>query len=247
MSSTVKHPAKFSEVLLPYLAQALLGYRRVLDPMAGVGTLRKIRPDAVMVEIEREWAEQAPGASGIAIVGDAANMDFFQDGEFDAVCTSPCYGNRMADNFEARDGSKRNTYRHALNRELHPGNTGQFNWTRRDRLYQITHQKIWCEVWRVLRPGGRFVLNISDHIRKGQVAPVTRFHHLLLVRMGFGLVEHIRVKTPRNGFGQNGKLRVDYESILIYHKPLEPIWRLQEPFAVSNRSPRRPAKSRSKA
>ena len=42
--------------------------------------------------------------------------------------------------------------------------------------YRSFHVKAWREAWRVLRPGGRFVLNIKDHIRNGERMPVTDWH-----------------------------------------------------------------------
>lgn len=91
-----RHPAKYSDVLLPVFIKALEGHERILDPFAGTGKLRLIRPDAFLLEIEPEWAE----ISG-ATVGDALAMPW-DDGTFDAVCTSPTYGNRMADHFIAQ-------------------------------------------------------------------------------------------------------------------------------------------------
>jgi SAM-dependent methyltransferase len=203
------HPAKYSDALLPVLKEALEGYTRILDPMAGTGKLREIRPDAYLLEIEPEWAEMRG-----ATVGDALALPW-PDGFFDAICTSPSYGNRMADHHEAKDKSKRNTYRHILGRELHPHNSGQLQW---GRAYREFHYLAWKEVKRVLRPEGRFVLNISNHIRKGKLVPVTDFHFMLLYSIGFESVKSIKVKTPRQKQGQNGEKRVEYESVLIFKK-----------------------------
>jgi hypothetical protein len=41
-TTAIKHPAKFSDALLPVLARALEGRRRVLDPVGGVGKLELI-------------------------------------------------------------------------------------------------------------------------------------------------------------------------------------------------------------
>ena len=54
-------------------------------------------------EIEPEWADQAR-ANGLCVTtGDCRQMHY-PDAMFDAICTSPTYGNRMADHHEARDG-----------------------------------------------------------------------------------------------------------------------------------------------
>lgn len=205
----IRFPAAYSNALLPILEQTLTGYEKILDPFAGTGKIRLIRPDAYLLEIEPEWA-----AIRGATVGDALDLPW-PDEYFDAVVTSPTYGNRMADHHDAKDGSKRNTYRHCLGRPLHPNNSGQLQWGKK---YRAFHYLAWLEVWRVLRPGGRFVLNISDHIRKGKRIKVSRFHKLLCLQLGFCLIEEYNIQTPRNREGQNGNARVDREQVYVFEK-----------------------------
>lgn len=203
-------PARYSDALLPVLAGFLEGYERILDPMAGTGSIRLVRPDCELLELEPEWA-----AIRGATVGHATHIPW-PDASFDAVVTSPTYGNRMADHHKAKDASRRNTYTHRLGRELNPNNTGRMQW---GKTYRLQHFLIWEEVRRVLRPGGRFVLNVKDHIRKGKVVPVTRFHRLLLILMGFELISEVRIKTPGLRHGENNKARIDYESVLVFWLP----------------------------
>jgi hypothetical protein len=88
----IKHPAKYSDCLLPIFDNYLPdNSHKILDPFAGTGKLRKVRSNCILLEIEPEWANE----SG-AIIGDATMMPF-DSGYFDAICTSPTYGNRMAD------------------------------------------------------------------------------------------------------------------------------------------------------
>jgi hypothetical protein len=44
---TAPHPAKFSDAILPQIGAALAHCDRVLDPFAGTGKLKTIRPDAI--------------------------------------------------------------------------------------------------------------------------------------------------------------------------------------------------------
>jgi tRNA G10 N-methylase Trm11 len=149
----------------------------VLDPFAGTGRIASIPGiRAVAIEIEQEWATQ--------VVGNALQLPFAAE-TFDAVFTSCTYGNHMADHHNARDGSKRNTYRHTLGHELHPDNSGQLQWGEQYRLF---HEIAWMEVWRLLKPSGMFLLNISDHIRKGVVVPVSEWHESTVVNIGFTIV-----------------------------------------------------------
>lgn len=74
---------------------------RVLDPFAGIGRIHDLparMADTIGVELEPEWA----ACRSRTIVGDATALPF-GDASFDAVITSPCYGNRVSDHHEARD------------------------------------------------------------------------------------------------------------------------------------------------
>lgn len=104
-----RHPAPFPQYILDEFALILTAQRRhvgralrILDPFAGIGRVHNL-PDrlgeTVGVEIEPEWAACRAGT----IVGDATQLPDEWTSSFDAVVTSPCYGNRLADHHEARD------------------------------------------------------------------------------------------------------------------------------------------------
>lgn len=209
---SAKHPAKYSDSLMPVFDKILPKDGKILDCFAGTGKLKQIRPNAVLLEIEPEWAE----ING-AIVGDATNMPF-EDSSFDAVCTSPTYGNRMADSFidhKPEKRYKRNTYTHCLGRKLSENNSGGMQFGEK---YKELHKKAWREVYRVLRGGGLFVLNVSNHIRNGREILVSEWHKDFVSSLGFVLLEEIKVKTPRNRFGQNAKARVEFENVYVFMK-----------------------------
>lgn len=205
----MKHPAKYTDCLLPIFVKYLINSSLVLDPFAGTGKLKEIVPNATLLEIEFEWAK-----INKSIVADSQYMPF-QNNIFDAVCTSPTYGNRMADHFIDHQPHKkyiRNTYRHYLGKELNVNNSGRMQWGEK---YKQLHINVWKECKRVLKPNSIFILNISDHIRSGKRFYVSDWHIKILQEIGFTLLKQHKIKTPRQKFGKNANLRVKYESVFI--------------------------------
>lgn len=143
---------------------------------------------------------------------DAARMPF-DDGEFDAIVTSPVYGNRMSDHHDARGASRRIIYTYRLGRKLQPENTGAMQW---GPAYCEKHIAIWTECRRVLAPGGLLVLNVSDHIRKGVVQPVSDWHRTILGLLGFDLFEVVTLETSRMRYGANSTVRVPHENVFAF-------------------------------
>lgn len=213
-----KHPAKYTDKFIPIFAELLQGCKNVLDPLSGVGKLALIQDygytgDVYLNELECEWAYQAQRRATITTV-DAEYLPY-RDAYFSAICVSPVYGNRYADHHDAKDSSRRVTYKHYLGRDLTAGNTGAMQW---GPEYRQKHELIWAECYRVLQDGGIFILNISDHIRDGVVAPVTDWHIGFLTSIGLTVVEHRKIPTQRMRFGKNHKARVEHESIIVFQK-----------------------------
>lgn len=204
----VPHPAVYSKKLLPILQAMLAGEDGpVLDPMAGTGRIHALgRDDTVGVELEPEWAAWHERT----IVGDARALPW-PDDWFGAICVSPAYGNRMADAYDGRDGSKRRTYRLSLGRPLSEGNGGGLQW---GEEYRTLHRAAWNEAARVLRPGGAFILNCSDHIRGGVRQLVTSWHLRYLLDLGFVVEAAKEVPTPRYRFGANHDRRTPAELVV---------------------------------
>lgn len=212
----VTHPARFSTPVLAeidrVLAERLSADATLLDPFAGTGRVHTLPYVTVGVEIESEWAAMHPQT----IHGDSTNLrSLFPAYEFDAIVTSPAYGNRMADNY-AGDHTKRFTYRTALGRPLTDGNGAGLQW---GDEYRRVHAAVWSECWAVLRSGGWFVVNLSNHVRAGVVQPVVEWHLVTLVSLGAHVDEVSRVATSRVGYGANRDQRVGHEHVLTLRKP----------------------------
>ena len=208
---TTPHPAKFSSSILPVIDDLLGDAISVLDPFAGVGLIHTLsHRDTYGIEIEPEWANQHPRTQ----VGNALRLPFPAK-TFDAIATSPCYGNRMADHHNAKDASRRVGYKFSLGRDPHPESAAVLHW---GSAYQAFHVEAWTEAVRVLKDGGRFVLNISDIIRDKQVIKTSSWHQKTLISLGLTHEETRYVRTPRMRFGANAHLRVPYEKVVLFYK-----------------------------
>lgn len=102
------HPAKYSAGIVTRIGHALARYvapgDTVLDPFAGIGGIHVFAPeyDTVGIELEPEWA----ACHDRTRLGSALDLPF-PDSSVGAVVTSPCYGNRMADQYLGQNDSCR--------------------------------------------------------------------------------------------------------------------------------------------
>lgn len=208
------HPAKYTDTLLPAFIRMLRGSKRILDPFGGTGKIFDIQPwlpDAQIeaIELEPEWCKLNPRTT----LGNALFLPW-QANHFDAICTSPTYGNRMADGLRYADWNYI-TYAQKLGRKLNPDNSGSLQWGPK---YKDFHIKAWTEAKRVLCGNGKFVLNIKDHIRDGKRMYVTDWHIATLESLGFNMIEHKQIDVPSMRQGQNNEARVPYESVILFRK-----------------------------
>ena len=226
------HPAKFTDSILEVMRRTLddnLVEGLGLDPFAGVGRMGLLDVPGVRhtigVEIEEPWVEAARELGRDVRLGDSTRRDFgigLEPGSVDYAVTSPTYGNRFADKHRARDGSVRRSYTHDLRRltgdeeyQLADTNTGGEHWGKR---YWLLHKVVWGNLWHAMRDGGVLVLNVSDHVRAGEVVPVANWHRRALEAVGFSVKTEEQVDTPRMRMGANHRARVGWEMVYVFEK-----------------------------
>lgn len=220
---TVKHPAKFTDTILSEFVQIIADYEladgTIVDPFAGTGRIHRLGGDGTIhtigVELEPEWAEQHP----YTITGNSRDLvnlirDTFPGvGQVQGIFTSPAYGNRMADSYAGdAKGSRRSTYRIALDRALSEGNGASMHF---GHDYKLLHYKVWKQCWELLDADGLMVVNLKNFIRGGHVVDIVEWHRETLERVGFTFLEQRHVDTPGMKMGANRDLRVDGEEILV--------------------------------
>lgn len=226
----VGHPAPFNKVLFPVFAEIVgrYGVGSVLDTFAGKGGIFALRDycptlQVTAIEIEKRWAD----CHWATQIGDATNLPAKWTGQFDAIITSPTFGNRVNDSFEDRKPEKkyhRNTYRHTLGERLQPNNSGQLHFGCK---YCTLHRDAALEWWRVLRGDGKgiVVIEVKDFYetpkpkRTRKVRVSLWFYHCLL-NLGFEYLEKTQVPVPGNRHGAN-RQRVPYTNVMVFRKPAQ--------------------------
>ena len=220
------HPAKYSAGLMPFAAAVVPENAKVLDPFGGIGGVFQMEEhgtfEIVCLEIEapKDGEDEVTwdGLDQRVRWGDATDLDGFSDGEFDAVVTSPTYGNKVAlGSTPLFDAATRDDYASRLGRPLRENSTAAVRWGPR---YRDLHERAWDEAIRVLRPGGVFVLSCRDHQDTGEWKPVTGWHVNALMERGLILrsMAGFSATGNRRGMGTENAIG-DSELIVVLDKP----------------------------
>lgn len=193
------HPAKFSPVILDAIEEVLDArdfQGTILDPFAGGGGIHKLASgnrSTVGIELEPEWASEA------TINGDCLNVmaeHHAYGARYDAIITSPSYGNRLAD--KDMRPSCAGTYMKGLGREASPGSSCHMQW---GTAYRVFHMDAW--VLATSLDPHLFILNIKDHYRGFERQHVAGWHIRTLATMGWRVTDIVAVPTPSLKYGVN--------------------------------------------
>lgn len=187
--------------------------RLLANFQAGDVSSRTIQPERVTVEsVEPIGIQEIAGietTSGTLIV--------------EGFMHHNTYGNRMADSHNARDSSKRMTYKHRLGRHPSAESSATLHWGPK---YWEFHKKAWVEQTRILRPGGLFVLNVKNFHRTKTVkgtkvveeVDVCQWHLDEFTRLGYRTEAAIIVPVRGMRMGANHAARVNHEMVYALRK-----------------------------
>jgi hypothetical protein len=132
------------------------------------------------------------------------------------LATSACYGNRLAEHHEARDGSERRSYKHDLGRMPTDGSNATFHW---GHQYWAFMARAYRAMRNVVREDGLVLVNVSDFVRNMKVVPAVAWHAGALWGAGFVADQQpVAVGTPRLRYGANYEARADHEVILVFRQ-----------------------------
>ena len=256
-------PAKYTDTILDAIGEELFDRSLIdgviCDPFAGIGGIHTFADrypnlTTVGIDIEPEQAALHPRT----VCGDSRRIstflpkvrDVISDAQgapchqlpislFDAIVTSPAYGNRLADQYLGSDDekcrackgigrtdkgsdcskcvgtgkarSKRMGYSIALGRTLTQGSGAALQW---GTEYREMHSAVIAEVATLLKPGGWWIVNVSSSLGAKGYKPVMEWWVECIAEHA-RIVKLRSVETPRIRFGQNHDRRVPVEHLIV--------------------------------
>lgn len=246
------HPAPFSATIMDQLADIIADWKGpILDPYAGTNRIAELTSTATIgIEIEEDWARRHGcvwGNSKTLRPVDETTMIVEEPYDFvntiqgrreslprpRAVCFSPDYGNRFADQYlgtpeeqehRAKTGQlpRRRSYAISLGRKVTDGSTCRHKFGPK---YRAMHAEIMTAVTSVMLRPAKIACNVSDFYetvetdRGSQRVHVVSFWLELLASLGWVIERMVPVTTSRFRDGANSDLRADAETILVGHLP----------------------------
>ena len=218
------HPAAWSLPLIEALRE-IVPPGLVIDPFGGTGRLALLGPRwrVLCGDLEPEWIGQAWRYGATGLRWDATRLPL-ATGSVPAICTSPAYANRLADDYAPEGGRRsdetRRSYRIYLGRALTAGSGAGLAW---GPGYMAHHEQALAEFARVLISGGLLVINMNDHNRGGLREPVCRWWAETMEATGFTVIERRRIVLAGD---QNlararaqGHPVVEHEELLVGRAP----------------------------
>lgn len=227
------HPARFSKEIVDAFRDLLPAGIHVHDPFGGDGVrLGHLCTELGLTfsgtEIEPEFIIDTRVRKG-----DSTKARTYprQDRWPYWIVTSPVYPNGMADHWEAKDKSKRKTYRWVLaqllgyDRPLHKNNQARYGYRGTKRGGRSIKRS---QYWRIAREcaehwvfADRIVLNVSDFMHSNtDVEPAVQDWIDMLVDMGWKIERDIDVSTRRykNGSDESRDQRVEHERVIVFQR-----------------------------
>lgn len=227
------HPARFSKRIIETI-DTMLGdlppHLVIHDPYAGSGERLGALCDGLGrtfsgTEIERPFIIDKR-----VKWGNSTKPATYPKHRF-VIVTSPVYPNGMADDFKAKDASKRKTYRQARasivgkDEPLAHDNMGKWGYRGTKRGGTSSKRQ---QYWRIARDVAQcwlmadaVILNVSDFISKDSgVEPLVNDWIEMLTSLGWKVRRDIAVVTPRmkNGSDESRDQRVEAERVILFTK-----------------------------
>lgn len=215
MTTSGKNPAPYTDSIIEALADIIPRHVPpdywIHDPFGGEGKRLGALCDRLGYEFTGTDLEEWLDADPRILLGDSTDPSTYPILPH-AVVTSPTYNNGVNDHFDAKDSSRRLTYRVRAGHALHLNNTGRYSGR--------GSKKGEAEYWRITRDCVKHwpdlvIVNVKDSVRgKTTVYPLVDLWCDLLAEYHYE-TGHINVPCPGWRYGTNSDARVDTEAILI--------------------------------